>query len=405
MSETVSGTLSDAQPPVSGELPLERIACPLCGSSESQPVLHAVDNLCGIPGQFTVERCQKCHHLFMNPRPTLDHLGDCYPAHYGPHQSAPEGAGTPSSAAETADPAANNRATDSPAVNRVSRPWYLRYLPLKLIPGLRSLYYWLLDDRSQPVPETNIRAMPADQNRAHSNQRSEHQHGDGGPQLNELTAQSAELDLPPLALELGCATGRYLERLQQKGWRVVGVEPGERPARMAQQAGLDVHCGTLDTCQLSKNSFDLAAAWMVIEHVPDPRSTLTGLHELLKPQGHLLISIPNAGCWEPMVFGRFWYVWELPRHLHHFTPASIHRLLTECGYSAIHITHQRTMLNVIGSLGMVVLSRWPGSRIGKALKYYPDHPSLAGQLVIAPMAHLLAWLGQGGRLTVSAKKE
>ena len=77
-----SGLAAELKQPV-----LERIHCPLCGSGEADIMLHAFDNLCGVPGRFVVERCRQCRHMFMNPRPTIDTMAHCYPPHYGPHQS------------------------------------------------------------------------------------------------------------------------------------------------------------------------------------------------------------------------------------------------------------------------------------------------------------------------------
>lgn len=367
---------SESRPVVMlNQLVLERIHCPLCGCEDAEIVLHAVDNLCGVPGQFAVERCQACRHMFMNPRPTMDSMVLCYPSHYGPHQSAPEQQSTDESSSIRFGAAVTPKAV----------PWYLRFLPLRYVPGLRRFYYWLMDDKSQPLPDLELAAS-------------------SGPSP-EANAKSDENPLQPRALELGCATGRYLQRLKENGWEVVGVEPSERPASLARAAGLVVHCGTLATCELPQESFDAAAAWMVIEHVPDPRETLTGLAKLLKPRGQLLISIPNAGSWEPAVFGRFWCAWELPRHLHSFTPESIERLLLESGFTEIAVIHQRSMLFIIGSLGMMLLSRWPRSRLGRLLISYPDHPHLLVQVLLAPVAHLMAFLRQSGRLTITARRD
>ena len=143
---------------------------------------------------------------------------------------------------------------------------------------------------------------------------------------------------------------------------------------------------------------------MVIEHVPDAKQTLQSLHSLLIPGGTLLFSIPNAGCWEPWFFGQFWYVWELPRHLHHFTPSSIRKLLEECGFRDITIIHQRNLSYVVGSLALWILARWPESRFGSWLLRYPDRPTTAMKLFLAPFAHVLAWMRQGGRLTIFARR-
>lgn len=341
-------------------LKLERINCPLCGSSDSSVVMVLKDNLCGLPGEFHLERCHDCGHRFMNPRPVPESLADCYPQQYGPHQTAPKVTASPANYDSSSD--ASHTTTDS------GRPLYLRILSLRYVPGLKQFYNWLMDDRSQPVP---------------------------------IAPKQAE---KPQALELGCATGIYLVRLQEAGWRATGIEPGERPASIAKTAGLDVHCGLLESTELPEEYFQLAVAWMVIEHVPDARDTLRRLHSLLQPGGTLLFSVPNAGCWETCFFGSNWYVWELPRHLHHFTPSSIRRLLQECGFTEITITHQRNLSNVIGSLAISILARWPKSAIGRWLLQYPDQPTLALKLFLAPFAHGLAWMRQGGRLTISARR-
>jgi SAM-dependent methyltransferase len=357
-----------------GILQLEYIACPLCHSVDTTLIQTSKDNLCGIPGEFKVEKCNNCQHRFMNPRPVAESLGDCYPDHYGPHQT--DHSEKVSSDEGTVTPAGNNQPISA------ERPLYLRILPLRYIPGLKRLYNWLIDDRSQPVPQISA---PASVDIS------------GSSRLKEN--QSA-----PRALEIGCATGEYLIRLQAAGWKSTGIEPGVRPAGIARNRGLDVHNGMLESIELQPAAFDLAAAWMVIEHVPDPRDTLQRIHALLKPSGHLLFSIPNAGCWEAAFFGKNWFVLELPRHLHHFTPTSIRTLLEQCGYSDISITHQRNLSNVVGSVALQILSRWPDSRFGRWLFNYPHRPTVGMKLLLAPWAHVVAWMRQGGRLTISAKR-
>lgn len=355
-------------------LQLEIVDCPLCHSTEQRSVVESADNQWGVPGRFAVTECRRCGHLFMNPRPTLDSIGDCYPDNYGPHQNLP-GDTQSTSRTDTATAASEHAAVRPAGLDAVpQRPWYLRYLPLRSIPGLKRFYEWLLDDRSQWFPPP---AQPASSTSSASVRR---------------------------GFELGCAAGAYLMQLQERGWQVSGVEPGERPAAAARAAGLNVATGTLDSQPQDEQSFDFAASWMVIEHVPDPRTTLTQMFALLRPGGVLAISVPNAGCWEPRCFGSAWDAWDLPRHLHHFSPRSIRRLLTECGYTNIEVIHQRNVLNIIGSVGILLTRRSPHSRTGQWLLRYPHEPRLWLQLMLAPWTHLLAFLRQGGRLTVIARR-
>lgn len=352
------------------KLQLEEITCPLCGADENRHVINSGDNQWGVAGQFTVVECTSCRHRFMNPRPTIACLTDCYPSDYGPHQLLPQQ--QPNQEEETVTAEARvSKSVEQPS----PRPWYLRYLPLKYIPGLRSFYFWLVNERSQIVPQPFL-----------------------------AKSLSTEQKAPPRAFELGCAAGAYLAQLKACGWEVAGVEPGDGPAATAQAAGLNVHHGTLDSAEQTPAAFDFAASWMVLEHVPNPRATLTQLHELLKPGGQLAISVPNAGCWEPKFFKDNWDAWDLPRHLQHFRPQSIRQLLLDCGFIDIQITHQKTLLNIFGSLGISITKRWPNSRLGNWFLRYPHSPKLAVQLAAAPLAHGLAFFRQAGRLTVMATR-
>lgn len=302
----------------------------------------------------------------MNPRPTLATLSLCYPVGYGPHEPAKDSRteivqGATSESATDSNEAASELAADSA---RSKSPWYLSGL-VRGIPGLKSLYYWLSDNRSEVLPE---------------------------PKTDNCKA-----------IELGCATGKYLVRLRDAGWNAEGIELVESAAVEAKNLGFQTHIGTLDSANLDANSYQAAFAWHVLEHLPDPRAALTEFHRILQSGGTLAFSIPNVSCWEPVIFGRNWYVWELPRHLQFYGPASIRRLLGETGFDEIRIVHQRTLLNVIGSVALSMQRIFPRSRLAKKLLAYPDHPSMWWQLLLAPAAIFLAMIRQGGRLTVIAR--
>lgn len=338
--------------------------CPLCRSDDFRHVVTAQDPQWGIAGTFDVVACRSCGHRYMNPAPTSDSLPSCYPADYGPHQNLPA----------AVDRTGTTVPVNGDAESQGSRPWYLRWIPLRKVPGLRRFFYWLLDDKSQLVPKI------------------------------EQVGPGASNESSRKAFELGCAAGAYLQKLQAIGWEVEGLEPGPVAAATAKQAGLQVDQGTLDDHTYPSGRYDWIALWMVLEHVPDPRSTLETLFRMQASGGTLALSVPNAGCWEPMVFRRYWDAWDLPRHLHHFRPATLRRLLEECGYEQVRIQHQSNFLNVMGSLGVWWTSVFPGSRIGQWFRNYPHGPRLWLQLLTAPIAHALAFVGQGGRLTVTARK-
>jgi len=351
------------------QIEVEDVPCPLCGSDGHSLRLESFDMLYDVPGTYRIVRCRQCRHLFMNPQPTLKSLPLCYPDGYGPHEtvftSNPDLASVDLPLQD--EPAASGElhsAVDSTRQPTHRSPWYLSSI-VRSIPGVKSLYHWLADNRSEHIPT---------------------------PQTDDSRA-----------IELGCATGKYLTKLRDAGWEAEGVELVESAAKESRRSGFQVHVGTLESANLAANSYDGAFAWHVLEHLPDPKASLAEFHRVLKDDGWLALSIPNVSCWEPVVFGQMWYLWDMPRHLHFWGPFSIRQLLVETGFHEIRVIHQRTLLNVVGSLALCLKHRWPQSRLTKKLVDYPNHPTMWWQLLLAPAAIFLAMIHQGGRLTVIAR--
>jgi SAM-dependent methyltransferase len=350
---------------MTGLVELADIPCPLCGAGRYEVRLESVDLMHGIPGEFRVVRCLDCRHVSMNPQPTPDTVLFGYPDQYGPHAAMHgESSSRAPAQAESSQPAGAQAKGDSTAISQKS--WYLRP-SVRRIPGLRSLYYWLTDTRGDFIPP---RDSPT-----------------------------------PTALELGCATGTFLKKLRADGWNAQGVEPVSPAAAVARREGFDVHVGTLESAGFANSTFDAVFGWMVIEHLNDPRSALQEMARITRPAGWLGISIPNFGCWEPTVFGRYWYLWELPRHLHFFTPKRIRRLVEECGFDRVQVVHQRNSLNLVGSVGLFLRRCFPRSRLARRILEWPDHPTTWWQLALAPLAIALATVRQGGRLLVIARRK
>jgi SAM-dependent methyltransferase len=63
---------------------MRQIACPLCDSTSSVPVVRLHDRLLGLDGQFTMVRCDGCGLHYLNPQPEEDELEQYYPEDYDP---------------------------------------------------------------------------------------------------------------------------------------------------------------------------------------------------------------------------------------------------------------------------------------------------------------------------------
>ena len=141
-------------------------------------------------------------------------------------------------------------------------------------------------------------------------------------------------------LDIGAGTGTLATRLRDtKGASVLCLEPDAERAQLARERGLVVHATDLDTfAATAPEPFDVAILADVIEHLAYPGPVLATARRLLKPSGHLLVSVPNVAHWTlraALLRGRFDY--EATglmdaTHLRWFTLASLRRMLEECGF-------------------------------------------------------------------------
>lgn len=128
-------------------------------------------------------------------------------------------------------------------------------------------------------------------------------------------------------LDFGCGGGSYLKRMADQGWAVTGLDASVGAVRQIQEElGLAALVGTLPHPDLKPGSFEVVTMWHSLEHVHDPVTILREAYQLLVPGGKLVVACPNMAGWPFRWFGPDWFGLDLPRHLTHFTPAS----LTEC---------------------------------------------------------------------------
>lgn len=177
------------------------------------------------------------------------------------------------------------------------------------------------------------------------------------------------LPAPPgdgTVLDVGAATGLFVERARARGWNATGIEPSAWAAAHARNVhGQPVVTGMLADQQLPAGSVDMVTLWEVIEHVPDPAKELREIHRVLRPGGTLALSTPDAGSLVARLLGRKWPGWrKIPEHLFHFDRRSLARLLTTVGFEvqAMHyvplIVSRRYLLDRGHDLLGVRLDRW-----------------------------------------------
>jgi 2-polyprenyl-3-methyl-5-hydroxy-6-metoxy-1,4-benzoquinol methylase len=136
-------------------------------------------------------------------------------------------------------------------------------------------------------------------------------------------------------LDIGAATGFFLDIARRRGWKPYGVEASGYAAGIARSKGLDVTTGVLEECSFDADSFDVITAWDVIEHLNSPRNTTQKMNHLLKRGGLLAINTPDAGSALAGFLGTKWHLVAPPEHLNLFHRKSLRRLLEENGFEIV----------------------------------------------------------------------
>jgi 2-polyprenyl-3-methyl-5-hydroxy-6-metoxy-1,4-benzoquinol methylase len=138
-------------------------------------------------------------------------------------------------------------------------------------------------------------------------------------------------------LDIGCATGQFLNYMSEHGWKTTGIEPDEKTrAKAISEYGLHIFPEE-KLNSFSKSSFDVITMWHVLEHVADLKGRMEQLKNLLKPQGTLIIAVPNCDAYDAKKYGKFWAGYDLPRHLYHFTKSDIKLLVEKYGFTIVNI--------------------------------------------------------------------
>ena len=135
-------------------------------------------------------------------------------------------------------------------------------------------------------------------------------------------------------LDVGCGTGEFAHTMKSAGWHVEGLEPDEGARAFAKtHYGLEV--SPPERLYDIDSTYDAVTLWHVLEHVHELHPYLDKLAELIGGGGTLIIAVPNYTSPDAEAYGAEWAAYDVPRHLYHFSPASMRRLLGQHGIEVI----------------------------------------------------------------------
>ena len=128
-------------------------------------------------------------------------------------------------------------------------------------------------------------------------------------------------------LDFGCGTGDFLQVAQNNNWEVFGIEPNEEARHIANKKSNNAVFDTDQLLKFDKHSFDVITLWHVLEHLPNLEEQISKFKKLLKPDGTLIIAVPNHKSYDAKHYKQFWAAYDVPRHLWHFNKTSVFKLM------------------------------------------------------------------------------
>ncbi len=221
-----------------------------------------------------------------------------------------------------------------------------------------------------------------------------------------------EADETGPVLDVGCGGGLFGRMLAERGFKVFGLDFSREAATIAwRRNALPAVCATLSTAPLPKESFAGITMFHVLEHLYDPVAYLQAAHSLLRPNGRLVIQVPNAACWQFLIFGEGWNGIDVPRHLINFRTRDMDSLLDYCGFEVVRHKYFSLRDNPAGFATSVAPSLDPMARRVRGVKEAPEIRLLKDAvyfgLVLAglPFTLLEAACRAGSTVMIEARKQ
>ena len=226
-----------------------------------------------------------------------------------------------------------------------------------------------------------------------------------------------ESDAKGTIADAGCGGGLFLQMLAERGavertGPVAGLDFSMGAAHAAWwRAGVPAICGDLSRAPFAAGSCAAVTMFHVLEHLYDPGSYLRAAHDLLAPDGRLIVQVPNAACWQFLLLGERWSGIDVPRHLTDFRASDLDRLLENCGFEVLRHKHFSLRDNPAGLATSLApkldpmarrvrrVSETPRQRLWKDLLY------MTLVVASAPFTLLEAACRAGSTIMVEARKK
>jgi SAM-dependent methyltransferase len=216
-----------------------------------------------------------------------------------------------------------------------------------------------------------------------------------------------------ILLDVGCGDGFLLSILAAAGDRpAIGLDFSLDAARSAwRDHHIPAICGTLSSAPFTDGSCAAISMFHVLQHLYNPVSFLDAAYRLLAPDGRLIVQVPNAACWQFLLFGDRWQGIDVPRQLLYFRASDLETLLEHCGFEILrrkHFSLRDNPSNLASSILQTldpVIGPWRRRSWSARWRLFWDVAYLALVVACIPFTMFEAACRAGSTVMVEARKK
>ena len=130
-------------------------------------------------------------------------------------------------------------------------------------------------------------------------------------------------------LDIGAGTGAFLNKVAKSNWNITGLEPDAGARKICKDKyNIDL-APAHEIFSLKDQQYDAVTMWHVLEHVHELHEYMEEIKRVLKPNGVVLIALPNYTSEDAEHYKESWAAYDVPRHLYHFAPTAINNLVAQ----------------------------------------------------------------------------
>lgn len=150
-------------------------------------------------------------------------------------------------------------------------------------------------------------------------------------------------------LDVGCSSGLYMEYARERGFEVEGIEPSAYAVEYARRVDLEVQQGYFNRDMVGGRRYQVITLWDVLEHCDNPAAILEDARDVLETGGVLFLQVPNVMGLAPRILRQDCNMFTGFGHINLFGPATISDLLSNCGFSDIHLQSVVSEISVVNN--------------------------------------------------------